>query len=82
MCIRDSWRPSLFVGVTSAVGSIGWFTAMTIERVSYVKALAQVEFVFALCVSIILFKERPTRLELLGMTLIAVGVVVLLLFAR
>ena len=77
-----TWRPSLFVGVTSAVGSIGWFTAMTIERVSYVKALAQVEFVFALCVSIILFKERPTRLELLGMTLIALGVVVLLLFAR
>ena len=55
---------------------------MTIERVSFVKALAQVEFIFALFVSIVVFKERPTRVEILGMVLIAAGIVVLLLFAR
>ena len=76
------WQPSLFVGVASALGSIGWFTAMTIQRVSFVKALAQVEFIFALFVSIVVFKERPTRVEILGMVLIAAGIVVLLLFAR
>ena len=76
------WRPSLFVGVTSAIGSIGWFTAMTIQRVSFVKALAQIEFVFALFVAILVFKEHPTRVEMLGMVLIAIGIVVLLLFAR
>ena len=76
------WRPSLFVGVTSAIGSIGWFTAMTIQRVSFVKALAQIEFVFALFVAILVFKEYPTRIEMLGMVLIAIGIVVLLLFAR
>ena len=76
------WRPSLFVGVTSAIGSIGWFTAMTIQRVSFVKALAQIEFVFALFVAIWVFKEHPTRVEMLGMVLIAIGIVVLLLFAR
>tara|TARA_B100000749_G_scaffold50007_1_gene35943 strand:+ start:315 stop:1226 length:912 start_codon:yes stop_codon:yes gene_type:complete len=76
------WRPSLFVGVTSAIGSIGWFTAMTIQRVSFVKALAQIEFVFALFVAILVFKEHPTRVEILGMVLIAIGIVVLLLFAR
>ena len=68
--------------MASALGSIGWFTAMTIERVSFVKALAQVEFIFALFVSIVVFKERPTRVEILGMVLIAAGIVVLLLFAR
>ena len=78
----DVWRPSLFVGVTSAIGSIGWFTAMTMQRVSFVKALAQIEFVFALFVAILVFKERPTRVEMLGMVLIAIGIVVLLLFAR
>ena len=76
------WRPSLFVGVTSAIGSIGWFTAMTIQRVSFVKALAQIEFVFALFVAILVFKEHPTKIEMLGMVLIAIGIVVLLLFAR
>lgn len=79
--IARQWRVSLFVGVTSALGSIGWFTAMTLERASYVKALGQVEFVFALLVSTLFFRERTTRLELAGMTLVAIGVVVLLLAA-
>jgi drug/metabolite transporter (DMT)-like permease len=79
--IARQWRVSLFVGVTSALGSIGWFTAMTVERAAYVKSLGQVEFLFALVVSTLFFRERTTALELLGMVLIAVGVVVLLLAA-
>ena len=80
MCIRDS--PSVFVGFTSAVGSIGWFTAMTIQRITYVKALAQIEFIFALLLSILLFGEKPTRQELIGMSLVAIGIVILVLFAK
>ena len=80
--IARHWRPALMVGVTSALGSIGWFTAMTIQKVSYVKALAQIEFLFALLVSILVFRERPDRVELLGMFLTAVGVVILIVFAR
>jgi drug/metabolite transporter (DMT)-like permease len=76
------WKPGLFVGVTSAFGSMGWFTAMTIQKVSYVKALAQVEFIFALAVSILFFRERSTRNEMLGMALVALGIVVLVLFAN
>lgn len=79
--VARQWRVSLFVGVTSALGSIGWFTAMTLERAAYVKSLGQVEFVFALAVSTLFFRERTTGLELLGMLLVAVGVVVLLLAA-
>ena len=76
------WRPSLFVGFTSAIGSIGWFTAMTIQRVAYVKALAQVEFIFALLISSFFFGEKSTRKELFGMSLVAIGIVVLVLFAK
>jgi drug/metabolite transporter (DMT)-like permease len=79
--IARQWRVSLFVGVTSALGSIGWFTAMTVERASYVKALGQIEFVFALVISTLFFRERTTGLELLGMMLVAGGVVILLLAA-
>jgi drug/metabolite transporter (DMT)-like permease len=71
------WRPCLFVGFTSALGSIGWFTAMTLERASYVKALGQIEFVFALAVSTFFFRERTNALELCGMGLIAAGVLIL-----
>lgn len=79
--ITRQWRVCLFVGVTSALGSIGWFTAMTLERASYVKALGQVEFVFALLISTLFFRERTTGLELIGMILVGGGVVALLLAA-
>lgn len=79
--IARQWRVSLFVGVTSALGSVGWFTAMTLERAAYVKSLGQVEFLLALAVSTLFFRERTTGLELVGMALTAVGVVVLLLAA-
>jgi len=75
------WRVSLFVGLTSALGSIGWFTAMTVERAAYVKALGQVEFLFALLISTLFFRERTTAVELMGMMLVASGVVILLLAA-
>jgi drug/metabolite transporter (DMT)-like permease len=73
------WRACLFVGLTSALGSIGWFTAMTLERAAYVKALGQVEFVFALGVSTFFFRERSNPLELSAMALIATGVLLLVL---
>jgi drug/metabolite transporter (DMT)-like permease len=79
--IAHQWRVSLLVGITSALGSIGWFTAMTLERASYVKALGQIEFVFALAVSTLFFRERTTALELGGMALLGVGVVLLVMAA-
>jgi drug/metabolite transporter (DMT)-like permease len=79
--IARQWRVSMFVGVTSALGSIGWFTAMTVERAAYVKGLGQVEFLFALLISTLFFRERTTAVEILGMALLAGGVVILLFAA-
>jgi uncharacterized membrane protein len=62
------------------VGSAGWFTAMTIERAAYVKALGQVELLFTLALSVLYFKERSTPKELMGMGMVAGSIVVLLLF--
>jgi drug/metabolite transporter (DMT)-like permease len=77
--IFRKWRPSLFVGATSVVGSAGWFTAFTLERAAYVKTLGQVEFVLTLAISILYFKERPKKMELLGMAALISGVILLLL---
>ena len=79
--IATTWKACWFVGLTSAIGSAGWFTAMTIERAAYVKALGQIEFVFAIAVSTLIFKEKSTPRELFGMCLVAAGIVVLLLYA-
>ena len=79
VAMKPNWRGCLFVGVTSVVGSAGWFTAMTVERAAYVKALGQVELLFTLALSVLFFKERSTPKELSGMALVAGSIVVLLL---
>jgi len=66
--------PSLFIGVTSTAGSIGWFTAMAMENASYVKAVGQVEVVFTILISLYYFRERIRALEYLGMAVIVVAV--------
>lgn len=68
-----------FVGITSVLGSIGWFTAMTMQFPALVKALGQIEFIFALILTGRVFKEQNTRRELLGMLFIVASVVILML---
>ncbi|MFT4725302.1 MAG: drug/metabolite transporter (DMT)-like permease [Colwellia sp.] len=75
------WRMCLFVGITSVIGSIGWFTAASFQNAAYVKALGQVEFFITLLLTYRIFKERISRFEYLGMLLIIVSVVILLLWA-
>jgi drug/metabolite transporter (DMT)-like permease len=71
--------PCIFIGVTSAIGSIGWFTAMTLENASYVKAVGQVEVIFTLTISSLYFREHINRLELLGIAVIVAGILLFLL---
>tara|TARA_B110000003_G_scaffold81490_2_gene83241 strand:+ start:2035 stop:2928 length:894 start_codon:yes stop_codon:yes gene_type:complete len=77
--VMVNWKPALFIGFTGVLGSIGWFTAMTLEIASYVKTLGQLEFVFTLALTVFYFKESPSRLELFGMILVVLGGIVLLL---
>ena len=79
MAMFPDWRLCTFIGVTSAVGSICWFTAMTIENASYVKSVGQVEAVFTLLISSLYFKERFTAAELAGIAVLIAGVLLFLL---
>jgi len=80
LAIARQWRACILVGLTSMLGSAGWFTAMTIERAAYVKAVGQIEFVFTLLASIYVFRERSSGLELAGMLMVVAGIVVLLVY--
>lgn len=73
------WKLCTFIGFFSGVGSIGWFTAFTVQTASYVKALSQVELILAIAVSSLFFKEKIRPLEFLGVGLIGVGVLFLAL---
>jgi len=79
--VIDNWRMSLFVGIASMLGSIGWFTAASLQTAAYVKALGQVEFFFTLIITYKVFREHINVREYIGMFLIVVSVVILLLLA-
>ncbi|MGH0002021.1 EamA family transporter [Pseudovibrio ascidiaceicola] len=68
-----NWRLSGLVGLAGIAGSIGWFTAMTLQQVAYVRALAQIELVFTLAASWMFFREKITPVELAGCVLVALG---------
>lgn len=76
-----NWKPCLFVGITSISGSILWFTAYTLEQVSYVKALGQIEMVFVIMLTTLFFKEKISPKEMVGISLVTSGVLLLVTMA-
>lgn len=75
------WRnrgKGMLVGVASMLGSAGWFTAMTMQNVAYVRAVGQVELIFTFLTAILIFRERIRWTELFGTALIIAGILFLL----
>lgn len=66
---------TLAISVCSFFGSLGWFTAMSLETVAMVKTLGQIEILFTLMISARWFQESLTRRDLIGLLLIVVGAI-------
>ncbi|WP_026479270.1 EamA family transporter [Ahrensia sp. 13_GOM-1096m] len=77
--IAVKWKTSAMVGFVGALASFGWYTAMTLEQAAAVKAVAQIEMLFAFATSYFVFKEQMNRREITGCLLIVCGVLVLAL---
>jgi drug/metabolite transporter (DMT)-like permease len=77
-CLK-AWRIAMWVGLCGALASIGWFTAMTIQQAALVRALGQLELVFTITTSTLIFKEKISRIELLGISIVVLGIIILLL---
>ena len=73
------WRWSLAVGVAGVLASMAWFTAFTMQNAAHVRALGQIELVFTFIGSVFIFRERTSRVEVLGIVLVAAGIFILLL---
>jgi drug/metabolite transporter (DMT)-like permease len=66
------------VGLTSFIGSAGWFTAFTLQIAAYVRTLGLVELLFTLAISLYAFRERPSRAELVGLGLLGLSIALVL----
>jgi drug/metabolite transporter (DMT)-like permease len=70
-----AWRVSMLAGAMGAAGSACWFTAMAMQPVARVRTLGLVELYFSYVVSRRVFRERLGGAELIGLALLAAGLV-------
>ncbi|MGI3016635.1 EamA family transporter [Shewanella algae] len=71
-------RLTLAISISSCLGSIGWFSAMSLTAVPYVKTLGQVEVFFMMLISSLWLKQRIKVKDMGGLVLIALAAVLVL----
>lgn len=76
-----AWPVTALVGLASVAGSLGWFTAYTLQAAAYVNGLGQIEVLFSLVTGRVVFGERLGRREVVGIALVTVSVTALVLLA-
>ncbi|MGB1156543.1 MAG: hypothetical protein ACPG42_06970 [Alphaproteobacteria bacterium] len=72
-------RPMALTGLLSALGSACWFIGYVMMAPALVKSVGQVEFFAAVILSFMMFRERPTRTEWIGMSFVLLSILMLLL---
>jgi drug/metabolite transporter (DMT)-like permease len=77
--VLAAWRVAGLTGLTSMLGSMGWFTAFALQTAAYVKALGQVELVFTFLFSVFWLKEKSTLKEIGGIVLIVGSLLLIVL---
>jgi drug/metabolite transporter (DMT)-like permease len=79
IAILRAWKPSLFAGLMGALASQFWFLAFAIATAASVRTLALIEVLFAQIVARVMFGQRTTVREAIGMALVVAGVALLIL---
>ncbi|TFL16897.1 DMT family transporter [Jannaschia formosa] len=79
VAVFRGWRATALVGLTSMLGSLGWFTAYTLQTAAYVNAVGQIELVLSMLISRFALGERQSPRELAGIWLVGLSVAGLIL---
>lgn len=74
-----AWRPAIWVGVLSLLGSTAWAWGFTLESAVKVRTLGQVELIIAFTIAHVRLGERHTRSDYLASALVLAGVLVVTL---
>jgi uncharacterized membrane protein len=72
------WRLASLPSIAGVIGTVCWLTALTLQNVAYVRTLGLIELVFTFMISVLAFRERPARNEVLGVALLVAGIVLVL----
>ena len=72
-------RTAVWMGITGMAGSLCWFTAFTLQNAAYVFAVGQIEVIFSLIASVLFFREKISKRELIGIALLSISIISLVL---
>lgn len=76
--IVKAWRPSLFAGFMGALASQFWFLAFALTSAANVRTLALVEVLFAQAISRLVFRQKVSARDVIGIAAIVAGVALLI----
>ena len=73
-------KPKLVImtSVASFVGSFGWFSAMSLQAVPYVKTLGQVEVFFTMLISFFWLNESIKKKDITALVMVAVAAILVM----
>ena len=72
------WRPSLPAGICGTGATFGWFLAFGLATAAEVRAVGQVELIFSILISILIFKEKIKSTEFIGIILLAISILIII----
>ncbi|WP_261817967.1 DMT family transporter [Vibrio gallicus] len=73
-------KPKLVVmtSVASFIGSFGWFSAMSLQAVPYVKTLGQIEIFFTMLISYFYLKQSISKKDIFALVLIGIAAILVM----
>jgi drug/metabolite transporter (DMT)-like permease len=73
LTLKSNLQRVFITSVIGCLGTICWFSAMSLQHVAYVKTLGQVEVVLTMLLATFWLKNKVQRHEVIGLLLIAVA---------
>ena len=78
VALRNNAKMTLATSIISCLGTICWFSAVSLHHVAYVKTLGQVEVLLTMLVATIWLKNKVHKHEVMGLLLIAVAAILVM----
>jgi drug/metabolite transporter (DMT)-like permease len=78
VALKNNAKITLATSIISCLGTICWFSAVSLHHVAYVKTLGQVEVLLTMLVATIWLKNKVQKHEVIGLLLIAVAAILVM----
>ena len=75
------WKKSLPAGICGSGATAGWFLGFALATAAEVRAVGQVELIFSIMISLIIFKEKIQKTEFFGILMLILSIL-LIIYAK